>query len=715
MTRRTRIESGGSMLFRSLIAAALLVLLAVPLLAQGPGIQDYQELKFPPLRQLELPKVPATVLPNGMKLYLLEDHELPLVGGFAMVCTGNLFDPKDKIGLASLTGDVMRTGGIKDKTGDELDVLLENVAASVETAIGETSGTVGFGCLKENVDEVLGLFLQVLTAPEFRQEKLDLAKTQYRSMISRRNDDASGIASREFSEILYGRNTPYGWRMEYADLDNITRDDLVAFHRRYFFPANTILAIQGDFDAAEMKAKIERLFAGWTVRQPPVPAFPKVAAKPEHTLNLAVKEDVNQSFLRIGHLGGVLSDEDYPALEVMADILGGGFSSRLVKKIRTQLGYAYGIGSYWGAAYDHPGLFTISGSTKSESTTETIQAALAEVDRMRSEEVTAKELKTAKDKVLNSFVFNFDSPGKTLRRIVRYEYFGYPKDFIFKYQKAVGKVSAADVLRVAKARIKPEEFTFVVAGNPAKFGEPLTALNMEVHKIDLTIPQPVQETARANDASLAKGKAILAKLQVAVGGAEKLAKVKSFTRVTVVNVQSPKGKMTVNQVNQWLAPSTFRQEQVLPFGKMTAFYDGQTGWLSAQGQTRPMPPPVIRQVKGGLLRNPMRLWLADRQEGWKVNAISDTELEITAGDGQTVRLTVDPKTGLPATVTYQSVALAGAPAKITETLSDWREVDGIKLPFKSVSTRDGAPYAELTVKEMTLNPGLTAEQLSAKP
>ncbi len=219
---------------------------------------SYKSLKFPPLRAITLPKPETFTLGNGMRVYLLESHELPLVTGVALVRTGNLFDPADKHGLADITGMTMRSGGTKAKTGDELDVELENIAASVETEIGESSGSVSFSCLKENADEVLGVFHDVLTAPGFREDKMELAKTQWRSSISRRNDDPGGIASREFAAILYGRKTPYGWDVNYSDIDRIQRPDLLRFYGRYYFPANTMLAVYGDFSAAEMKAKIEK-------------------------------------------------------------------------------------------------------------------------------------------------------------------------------------------------------------------------------------------------------------------------------------------------------------------------------------------------------------------------------------------------------------------------------------------------------------------------
>lgn len=466
---------------------------------------SYKDLRFPTLPQLKIPNVPTVTLPNGMRLYLLENHELPLVSGTALIRTGNLFDPKDKVGLAELTGTVMRTGGTKSQTGDQIDELLEGMAASVESGIGETSGSVSFSSLKENTDQVLAVFKEVLTNPEFRADKLELAKSQIRSGISRRNDDAQSIAGRELQQILYGKNTPYGWDLEYEHVDRIQREDLVAFYKRYFFPANVMLAIQGDFSAPEMQAKLQQLFADWTYAQPAVPAFPEVSAKPSPGIYLAVKEDVTQSFIEMGHLAGTRRDKNYPALSVMSDILGGSFSSRLFRVVRTQKGLAYGISADWGANFGHPGLFRISGSTKSQSTVDTIEAAKAELERIRTQEVTTEELETAKQSVLNSFVFNFDSPSKTLSRVVTYDYYGYPKDFIFQYQKGVQAVTKADVLRVAKEYLKPELLTVVVAGNPKEFGKAMTTLG-PVTQVDLTIPEPKREKAKAGASAVEQGK-----------------------------------------------------------------------------------------------------------------------------------------------------------------------------------------------------------------
>jgi len=695
----------------------LLPLLLAPLaisqteVHRGPvDLPSYKQLKFPPLPPLEIPKPVEFTLSNGIKVFLLEDHELPLVSGAVLIRTGNLFDPADKHGVAQLTGEVLRSGGTRTKTGDEMDEELENIAASVESQVGEGSGSVSFSCLKENTDHVLEIFRDFLTTAEFREDKVDLSKTQLRSEISRRNDDAGGIAEREFSDILYGRNTPYGWRIEYADVDAIQRQDLVDFYRRYYFPANMILEVYGDFSAAAMQAKLEQLLGAWKYTQPSVPAFPKVEAAAVPGVFLASKTDVTQTFFNIGHLGGEFRDPDYPALEVAAQILGGGFSSRLLRRIRTELGWAYNIGASWDANYDHPGVFRISGSTQSAHTVDTLKVVGEELEKFRSKEVTPEELKTAKDTVLNGFVFHFDRPSKTLNRLVLYEYFGYPRDFLFQYQKAIASVTQADILRVAQKYFKMSDLTYVAAGNPKEFGTPLTALGLPVHDIDLTIPEPKQVAPKPDAASLQKGKDLLQRVQQALGGADQLAAVKDLVYHGEAGIETPGATMKVKQTNSYLAPSSLRQEIELPFAKQTVYSDGATGWMISPQGPMGMSPAVLKQVRGEVFRLLPPLLMSDRDPGRTVNFLGEGKIEISAKDGESVQLEVDGKTGLPLKIIYQ-----GSQGPVDQVYSDWREVNGIRLPFAWTILQGGKKFASVTVAEYKVNSGLTKEEIAKKP
>jgi zinc protease len=317
--------------------------------------------------------------------------------------------------------------------------------------------------------------------------------------------------------------------------------------------------------------------------------------------------------------------------------------------------------------------------------------------------------------VLNGFVFNFDRPSKTLNRLVQYQYYGYPRDFIFQYQKAIAAVTKADVLRVAKEHFKPEELTFVAVGNPSAFGTPLSALDLPVQPIDLSIPDPKQATAKADSASLEKGKQELHLAQKALGGAEKLAAVKDIEYQADVEVQSPGGPvMKVKQTNSYLASGSMRQEIELPFGTQSIYSDGSSGWLKGMQGVQNLPPAVLKQVRGEIFRQMARLMLSDRDADRTVNYAGSGTLEISSKGGETIELQLDETTGVPVKLSYQEAGAAG-PGSIEQIFSDWRDVNGLRLPFQWTVMQGGKKFADVKIQEYKINSGLTDETLSKKP
>jgi zinc protease len=203
----------------------------------------------------------------------------------------------------------------------------------------------------------------------------------------------------------------------------------------------------------------------------------------------ASQPQLTQSSIQIGHLGGKVSDLDYPTLSVMNEILSG-FGGRLFNEVRSRQGLAYSVYAAWSPQFDFPGIFVAGGDTKSESTVPFIKGVLKELDRIRTQPVAADELKRAKDSVENSFIFNFDSPDKVLNRLLKYEYFGYPKDYLFQYQKAVATTTVQDVQRAAQKNIQPDRLVTMVVGNADAINPPLLSLKQSVTTIDISIPKP---------------------------------------------------------------------------------------------------------------------------------------------------------------------------------------------------------------------------------
>ena len=457
-----------------------------------PRKKPHEGLVYPPLNQPQPPVPQRVELDNGMIVYLLEDHELPIIDITLRIRTGAIYEPADKVGLADITGTVMRTGGTTSKTGDELDEILENLAASVEVGIGSDSGSASVSVLKEDLDTGLSILADVLMNPAFREDKIELEKVQHRSAIARRNDDAGDITSREFGKLIYGADSPYARTTEYDTINNITRDDLVAFHEKYFRPNNVILGVLGDFDTQEMLARIKEIFKEWEPAQTDLPEKPEIPESETKKVALVVKDDVNQTNIRMGHIGWLRKNEDYPALVVMCQILGLSWNSRLMNSIRVEKGLAYVVWNNYGAGYDVPGIYYIVCGTKSESTVTAMEAILEEVEKMRAEEVTDEELEQAIDGFMNSSVFDYDTKGKILSRALRYEYYDYPQDFVEQLMAGIRKVTKADVKRVANKYLYPDRFTLLAVGKSSDFDKPLSTFG-DVMEVDITIPPPSAE------------------------------------------------------------------------------------------------------------------------------------------------------------------------------------------------------------------------------
>jgi len=458
-----------------------------------------------PWEQIPIPKLPAfkpqqpkrIELKNGIVIFLQEDHELPFVSGAVLIPGGSRDEDPAKAGLIGLYGQAWRTSGTAKMDGDAMDDFLEAKAAHIETNGDDDSTAVAWDSLKGDADQVFTLAMDLLFHPKFSQEKLDLAKQQEATAIVRRNDDEGAIAEREAAKLVYGPNSPYTRQPELVTINAVTVADLQACHDRTL-KGKLIVGISGDFDPAAMEAKVRAAFENL----PPVtpePARHDDFAGPKRGLYFINKDDVDQSNIEIVGLGTDRRNPDVPAIAVLNEILGGGFASRLFQKVRTELGLAYDVGGGFGLEYDHPGTFTVTVETKSLSTVDATRAAEAEIAGLNTKPFTEAELKRAKDDILNSFLFRYDTRDKVLDEREKLEFYGYPADYLETYQAGIEKVTLADVTAAAKKYIHPDKLAVLVVGNRPEINPALDALGQgSPQPIDITIPQPAG--TRANGA-----------------------------------------------------------------------------------------------------------------------------------------------------------------------------------------------------------------------
>ncbi len=469
----------------SLVLLVIVIAVGYPITTKAYTPKHYTELEFPPLPEVSLPEYLRYELDNGMVVYLAEDRDLPLITGTALIRTGSRLEPSDKVGLAALTGTLIRSGGTKSHSPEELNFILEQNAAIIETGIGTTLGRGSFNTLTEDIDIVLPLFAEILQEPVFDSLQLELAKNQQQGAIARRNDDPQNITSREFKKLIYGADSPYARTIEYETLNNISRQDIIDFYQQYVRPENIILGIVGDFDTKEMQAKIASAFADWKVTTPkPRLTIPSATQKYNGGVFLVDRPDLTQSNIMLGHLGDILNNPDYSALSVMNGVLNG-FGGRLFDELRSRQGLAYTVYGFWNPNYDYPGTFTSGGQTQSATTVPLIEAILTELEKLRDNPISETELAQAKESILNSFVFNFQKPSQTIARLMRYEYFDYPQNLIFQYQEQVKATTIEDVQRVARKYLQPEQIVTLVVGNSTKMNPSLKSLTGKIDKIDI--------------------------------------------------------------------------------------------------------------------------------------------------------------------------------------------------------------------------------------
>jgi zinc protease len=450
--------------------------------------QPWKTIPIPPLNAFHPQQPKRIALPNGVVLFLQEDHELPFVNGFIELRGGSRDIDPAKAGLVDLYAESWRTSGTATRNGDQLDDLLEAKAAKVETGGDVDSTSVSWSCLKADEDQVFGIAVDLLLHPVFDNQKLELAKQGAAAEIVRRNENPGGIASREAGKLVYGANSPYSRQPEIATVGSVTVDDLKKWHGRTVVSNNMIVGVVGDFDPAQMEQKLRQAFEPLKKGMQIVAPAEKFSG-PKPGVYFVDKQDVNQSNIWIVGLGTDRKNPDYFALTVMNEIFSGGFGSRLFQKVRTQLGLAYSVSGSYGASYDHPGLFRVVAGTKSASTVDATQAMLKEIDNLKTQSFTEAELRSAKDQILNSFIFSYDSKEKILYEQAKLEFYGYPADYLEKYRAAVEKVTTADVARVAQKYIDPSKLAILVVGNSTEFVTPLDKLG-KVQPVDITIPMP---------------------------------------------------------------------------------------------------------------------------------------------------------------------------------------------------------------------------------
>ena len=481
----------------------IIAILAFTFVCAGLGLAQAtrpSDLKYPPLKyEPPDPKAFRVVYAGGLRAYVQEDKSLPLFNITAIINGGDLYISKDRAGLGTVLGDQLIKGGTTNREGSAIEERIDFLGGSLNFNVGERISTLSLSVLAKDLDEGLATFFEVLRNPAFREEPLKLAKARFIEQLRQANDQPSTVLNREYERLLYGDNA-VTWQPTKATYEGISAADLKAFHAKYFSPKNIILAVSGDFAKPALKTKIDKLAAGWKSGTISFPMLPKAFPVPEPGVYF-IQKAINQGYISLGHLGLEDTNPDYFAVQVMNFILGGGgFTSRITTKVRSDEGLSYNQGSRFTYRWGLPGTFAGYVQTKSSTVGYAISLILNEFDRIRKEPVSDAEMDTAINYYLESFADNFQSAQATMMSFANLEMTGKPMDYYKTYRSKIQAVTKARVQEAATKYVQPDKIVMMIVGDwePCnkggdKWPGPLDKLG-KVHKIALTDPMTGQET-----------------------------------------------------------------------------------------------------------------------------------------------------------------------------------------------------------------------------
>ncbi len=665
----------------------------------------WRDVKSPELKVYAPPYATRYEFPNGMVVLLLEDHELPLIDVSMTLRFGEVNELPGQTGVAAATAEVMRSGGSEKYPADQLDEKLENMAASFNLGIGIDSGSASLAVLKGDFDSALDLFVDVLQHPAFPEDKLDLYLTQARTGIARRNDRPAGIASREFRKALYGEKSPYAKVLEHANLNQIDRPALQAFHRTFFQPSQFILGVVGDFQPEEMLAKLRASFGAWPAVEVKRQDVPSISTSKKKKTFFVERPRIDQTTFIMGHMIEMRRDsKDYPAMLMLNQILSGSMSARMFTEVRTKKGLAYGVSGSASVFYNRPGAFVCSASTRNEQALDALQAVQLEVVKIRDSGVTEKELEEARESELNSFVFEFDSPAKILNEQLTHELYGYPVDFSHRLAEAIQHVQVAAVNEVARRYLDPDKFVLVGCGGTAGLDESKTFRALkDVQLLDVTIPMPATEPMVIDPRRESEGRKILSAALQAAGGIEEFKKIKTLRGWMVLDARGFHGLKGCFYSQTF---DTVRVDIDGPFGAISQIVNEDSAWKASGSSVEVVKPQEARRNLRLLLRSDLGLMrvLAAGTEGYNVQALEPVGglvgVEIESKSLGRLKMWFDAQTNLLAKIKYVPEGVQKEYEKLFSNHTTW----GPLTLASTIEDKDPDGPERIELLNLQLNP-----------
>ncbi len=467
------------------MAALVASAIAVPTAAQ---VKDWPSMRPPrPLaaREVRFPDYEIKTLPNGLRVVAVPHHEQPAVSLRLLIAAGSAYDPIEKPGVASLMASVLDQG-TKSRSAQQIAIAIDNLGGALGVGTGTDLSFVNAVALKEDFAFALDLVSDVARNPAFAPEEIERQRQQVLSGLQVTYDDPEYIAGIVFDRLVFGFH-PYGRPSvgTPASIRAITRDDLAAFHDRYFTPNNAILAVVGDVTAEEAFAGAERALGDWPRRELALPEF---GDPPPPTRRVVVvdRPGAVQTEIRVGHLGVPRTSRDYTALDLAIKILGGEGANRLHRVLRSERGLTYGASAEF-ETLQRSGDFVAETNTRSETTAEALRLIVDEYWRLRRERVNRAELEGAQAYLAGNFPLTIETPSAIALQVLNHMFYGLDLADLEDFPERVHAVTPAEVQRVAEMYLKPDRLAIVLVGDADRFVSQLKGAGFgEFERIALT-------------------------------------------------------------------------------------------------------------------------------------------------------------------------------------------------------------------------------------
>ena len=700
-----------------------------------------------PAREIKFPPYEIQTLPNGLQVVVVMHHEQPAVTMRLLVRAGTSSDPREKLGLAHLTASLLDQG-TRTMSAEQMNDAVDFIGGAMGAGAGTDLTFCNMVVMKDSFDAGLKMLSEMARQPAFAAGEVERQRQQMLSGQKVSAEDPGYIANSVFDRLVYGFH-PYGMPENGTPqtIAALSREDLVAFHTRYFMPNNAILAIVGDVTAEEAFSSAKRVFGDWQKRDLPTQTF---VGPPDPTRRVVVvnKPDAVQTEVRVGHIGIPRTHPDYMAVNLAIRILGGEGSNRLHQVLRTERGLTYGAQANMDTLKES-GDFEAETNTRSDATGEVLRLIVDEFWRLQRERVGDRELDGAKAYLTGSFPLTIETPEAIAMQVVNALFYGLPLSELQNFRERVNAVTPDDIQRVAKALLRPDRLSVVLVGNLAAFGSQLRGVGfttfetVEIADLDLTsatfkrttikaeagqaggagwagragragqagrvayqqAPLASRPSDKAAPEETTRAMALLDKVVAAKGGLEKLRALKSIVAKQTQVSHRATGDSTVETTNYIEYPSHLRVESP---GQVQA-YDGTHVWMKDVRGVHDAPEMYVREMAAGLRRDVVSLLLAAKAGSVAVRLLPDVKetegqlsraLELSATDLNPIVLYIDPESSM----IRKRVYAADAPGRpvVDEAFFDYRDVDGIQFAFRAIQ-KVGPTSVERLVTDVKIN------------